>query len=388
MRIVIDCRWIDASGVGVYLQGCLPFFLDCRRGIHTLCTLSRASLQGGVVNSDNTFLLLGNAARLAPFFQGRINAEILDCQIKSFSLRELFFFPGHLLKKINSCGLYYSPYFNIPGFIRIPIFTTIHDIIFPDRPELCSPLGLAARMWFYRRAFKRSKKIFTVSEFSKSRIEHYSRHKTPVIVTYSAIRPSFLKTSFLKTSFLETRKTKKKNSILFIGNIKKHKGLDHLLEAFTRASSEGLPYQLIIIGNKDNFRTGDKQILRRIDSLGPDKVRFTGFISDEELAEYLSTAALLVQPSLYEGFGLPPIEAMVHGTMVLISDIPVFKEIYDCFPVIFFQAGNTEDLKNKMMEILCDKNKIQYVPVLPDKLLYKYTFEKTGAIILRELGLS
>jgi len=60
----------------------------------------------------------------------------------------------------------------------------------------------------------------------------------------------------------------------------------------------------------------------------------------------------LVQPSLYEGFGLPPLEAMVLGTPALISDILVFKEIYNDFPVTFFKTGDAIDLKNKMIELL------------------------------------
>jgi len=107
----------------------------------------------------------------------------------------------------------------------------------------------------------------------------------------------------------------------------------------------------------------------------------------------LSEAALLVQPSLYEGFGFPPLEALVLGTRALISDIPVFKEIYEGFPVVFFHAGDAEDLKNKMVEILCTKkqtprkraSKKQSLPFLTDELLNKYTFEKTVHRILEEM---
>jgi glycosyltransferase involved in cell wall biosynthesis len=110
---------------------------------------------------------------------------------------------------------------------------------------------------------------------------------------------------------------------------------------------------------------------------------FTGFISDEKLMECLSTAALLVQPSLYEGFGFPPLEAMALGTGALVSDIPVFREIYGGFPVTFFRAGDSMDLKNKMMELLFNKKPASLV--LPKELLLRYTFEKTAQTVLREL---
>jgi glycosyltransferase involved in cell wall biosynthesis len=242
-------------------------------------------------------------------------------------------------------------------------------------PELISKAGLAMRMWFYRRAFNRSQKIFTVSEFSKSRIEYYSRHKVPVVVTHDAVHKKILKNSNVTGDKSET--------IVFLGNIKKHKGLDCLLEAFINAKACGLPHKLVIIGNKDNFRSADKDFLEKIESLGGDSVIFTGFVSDERLCEYLSCAALLVQPSLYEGFGLPPLEAMFLGTRALISDIPVFKEIYRDFPVTFFKAGDAEDLKQKLMELLLNRKPERII--LSESLKSKYSFEKTAAVILQEL---
>jgi glycosyltransferase involved in cell wall biosynthesis len=355
MTVCIDCRHLDSSGIGVYLRGCLPFFL----------------------NSANHFCLIGDPQKLKELAWGRANAEILECRIKPFSLRELFFFSPQCLSKINQADLYFSPFFNIPLGITIPVCTTIHDIVFPDMPECVSKTGLVARMWFYRRAYKKSKKIFTVSEFSKSRIERHLGTAKPVIVTHSAIQSMFL------AYRAREQKQKKTETIIFIGNIKKHKGLDYLLDAFLLAKKEGLPHTLIITGSKENFRTTDNAILQKINSPGLESITFTGFISDEQLMEYLSAASLLVQPSLYEGFGLPPLEAMVVGTHALISDIPVFREIYAEYPVTFFHAGDAKDLKEKMMGLLFDKKPSS--PVLSDELLLKYTFEKTASIILKEL---
>jgi glycosyltransferase involved in cell wall biosynthesis len=355
MTATIDCRMINSSGgISVYLRGILPSLL----------------------RSPHDFLLLGNSAQLESYKQ-YTNVSVIECDVKPFSLREQFFFPKKILDKINFSYLFYSPYFNIPNGIIIPVFTTIHDIIFPDMPELVSRTGLAARMWFYRRAYKKSLIIFTVSDFSKSRIEYHLGTKKPVIVTYCAVQPFFL-------SYRDkNRSVQKTETIVFIGNIKRHKGLDCLLEAFLSAKKEGLPHKLLIIGAKENFRSSDDSILRKIESTKNNEIAFSGFISDEELLKCLSEAALLVQPSLYEGFGIPPLEALVLCTQVLISDIPVFKEIYNGFPVVFFRAGDTTDLKNKMMEILCTK-KLSF-PGLPDELLNKYTFEKTARRILEEM---
>ncbi|GHU03551.1 glycosyl transferase [Spirochaetia bacterium] len=355
MTITIDCRHLNASGIGVYIRECLPYFIDSPHNFLLL------------VDDDNrdTLLLITTDHK---------NAAVIACNIKPFSMRELCAMPHGIIKKINQTDLYYSPYFNIPSGLTVPVYTTIHDIIFPDMPELTSKIGLAMRMWFYRRAFRRSKTIFTVSQFSKSRIEYYSRSKIPVIVTHSAIQPYLLNRASTPA---------KTDSILFIGNIKKHKGLWCLLEAFFRAREAGLDSKLVIVGSRDNFRSLDTAALQRLESADSSIVEFTGFVSDEKLKRRLGESALLVQPSLYEGFCLPPLEAMVCGTKALISDIPVLREIYEGYPVSFFRAGDSGDLSEKLLALLHNKEPEQIV--LPDDLWKKYTFKKTAAVILREL---
>ena len=354
MKITIDCRHIDSSGIGVYLKECLPFFFD----------------------TENYFFLLGDAEKLK-FTARRENTEIVHCTIKPFSIRDVFVFPLALVRKINSSNLFYSPYFNIPSGVKVPIYSTIHDIVFPDMPELTSKTGRVIRLWFYRRAFKKSCTVFTVSEFSKKRIEFHLGTSKPVIVTHSAIQPMFLGYK------AKTSNAKKNNTIIFVGNMKKNKGLDCLLDAFLMAKSEGLPHKLIIIGGRENFRTTDKAILKKINSFNNESISFNDHVSNEQLMDYISEASLLIHPSRYEGFGLPPLEAMVLGTHVLISDIPVFKEIYEAFPVTFFRVGDSNDLKEKMMKLLL--NKADTHISLPKHLSTKYTFEKTAAAILEKL---
>ena len=172
MTVTIDCRMIDESGVGVYLRGCLPYFTNC----------------------ENDFLLLGSAEKLRGFASGP-NVKVLDCTAKPFSPGEMLFFPGGIKKAINKTDVYYSPFFNVPPGIKVPVFTTIHDIIFPDMPEITSKAGLFVRMRFFRRAYRKSRGIFTVSEFSKSRIEYHLGNGKEIIVANSALRQMFLDTA-------------------------------------------------------------------------------------------------------------------------------------------------------------------------------------------------
>jgi len=353
MKIILDCRHINSSGgIGVYFRGLLPFFLD-----------SRASI-----------ILLGDENILRQFTQNN-GVEITHCTIKPFSLRDTFAFPKSILKKINSCDVYYTPYFNIPNGIKIPVYSTIHDIIFPDMPDLVSKPGLWARMYFYKRAARLSKAVFTVSEFSKSRIKHFLGESLNVINASNAVNAPHVNPE---------NNTVKKNNILFIGNIKKHKGLNILLDAFLQCRKEGLNYELVIVGSQKNFRSADKEFSRRLNSLQGQGVIFSGYISDDEKWKLLAQSALLVQPSLYEGFGYPPLEALLSGTQALISDIDVFKEIYSDFPVIFFNKGDSRDLHDKLKEILSGNN--QKSINLNDTIKKKYTFENTASIILQNLN--
>jgi glycosyltransferase involved in cell wall biosynthesis len=365
---------LQASGVGAFIQGILPFFIESKnplllicnnKNLDTLNTLNKTA--GGAGNSEYS------------------NTEIHIWNCKPFSLRELFFTPASLLKKINRCGIYFTPFFNIPAGIKIPVYTTIHDIIFPDMPELTGRAGLAARMFFYRRAFKRSRAIFTVSEFSASRIKHYAQKTIPmpdIYVVYSAVKSEFANA---RISYIKT------NTILFTGNIKKHKGLALLIEALEIARKRGLTHRLVIVGSKENFRT--KETLPDLDGApsgmpeyAPDAAPFvfTGHISDAELCRLYAEAALLVQPSFYEGFGLPPLEAMFLGTAALVSDIPVFKEIYSGFPVHYFRAGDAPDLADKLCGLLL--NNIPQNISLTDAQRERYTFAKTAAYILDITG--
>ncbi|MCL2242951.1 MAG: glycosyltransferase family 4 protein [Treponema sp.] len=287
------------------------------------------------------------------------------------------FFPAKILKNINNSNIFYSPFFNIPRGIKIPVYITIHDIIFLDIPEIASKAGVAVRKWFFRRAYNKSKIIFTVSNFSKARIEHHLGACKNIIVTHSAVRPLFLE--YRKNNKI----IQKEQTIVFLGNIKKHKGLDTLLDAFKLAKEEGLHHKLLIIGSKEKFRTTDNAIIKKLETFEDDSVSFTGFISDDKLMELLSKASLLVQPSVYEGFCLPPLEAMVLGTHALISDIAVLKEIYSNFPVTYFKEGDILDLKENIIKLLYNKPIITLN--LSDELRDKYAFEKTASVILENI---
>lgn len=347
-KIAIDCRMINNSGIGTYLREILPYLLE----------------------TENQFLLIGNREKLKEFLEYK-NVELLEYDIKTFSIKELFFFP---VKSINQCDIYYSPNFNIALGINIPIYLTIHDVIFLDMPELTSKLGYIVRKFYYKLAYKKAKKIFTVSNFSKKRIEEHLGREKEIIVTYNGISKYILKKS--------DEKYIKKDYIIFVGNIKKHKGLKILLEAFKLVKKEDKKLKLVIVGNQNNFRTKDKEVIKLLEDKKLNKdIVFTGYVGNKELKKLIAEARILVQPSLYEGFGIPPLEALALGTNVIVSDIETFREIYIKRQVIFFKLNDKNNLSKKILNnYLVEQNKLKN-----KKIIEKYSYFNLSQIIQGEL---
>ncbi|MCR5495743.1 MAG: glycosyltransferase family 4 protein [Treponema sp.] len=342
MKLAIDVRMLGSGGIGSYIEALLPFFIK-----NYECTL------------------IGNKSQLESLKLSDRTIKV-ECPIKPFSIKELLSFPKDISREINKCDAFYTPYCNIPQGIKVPIYTTIHDVVFLDVPGLASKSGTFIRKLFYLYAAFRSRLIFTVSNFSKERIEKHLKTKKEIVVTYNAVPDWF--------SQKEEVLLEKTEQILFVGNIKKHKGLSVLLDAFTKARKEGLKAQLLITGNSENFRTSDTNIFEKLSGEISKDVIFTGKISNEELKNLYKKVKLLIQPSFYEGFGMPPLEALSLGCHVLMSDIPVFKEIYQDFPVTFFKTGDSDDLAQKIITAYQKSDEEISIPK-------KYSFEKTFNII-------
>lgn len=327
MQLAIDCRFLGKSGIGTYLENILTELIRN--------------------HPENKYLLV--CGDVIPDYCSVDNVRILKADIKPFTWKELFFSP---VNEINKCDAFFTPYINIPGGVRVPVFCTIHDVIFFDLPYLSSRLGRFIRKWFIGRAIRKSKKVFTVSEFSRSRILHYYGNRKPIEITYNVVSP------FIRKAAQQIKDLNKTDDIIFVGNIKKHKGLAVLLKAFEKAKKQGLKGNLLIVGDAKNFKTSDDEVAQL--AMSVNDVEFTGRVSNEELCRLITSSKVLVQPSFYEGFGLPPIEAMYLGTQAIVSDIPVFKEIYAGLPVTFFKCGDSDSLS----EVL---------------LSYKEDFDKTSA---------
>jgi glycosyltransferase involved in cell wall biosynthesis len=139
--------------------------------------------------------------------------------------------------------------------------------------------------------------------------------------------------------------------ILFVGNIEPRKNIPGLLEAFYILKKRyNIQHQLVIVGSKGWKTT---QIFKAYQQLGfkENEVLFLGYVTEEDLAKLYSAADLFILPSFYEGFGLPPLEAMACGTPVVASSAPIFKEIL-ADAALLPDPNNPDDIARKIYEII------------------------------------
>lgn len=337
MKIAIDCRYLGKSGIGRLCEGLLD----------------------NLDYSANTFYLVGKADRLKKYYR----AIIIEDDTNPFSKQGLFAFNK---KRVNAeCDALIIPNFIIPMGIKIPVHTVMHDLIFLDVKESVNgKIDYAIKKYLLKRCMKKSQSIACVSEFTKSRCEYYfEKYTDKCYVDYSSIGKDLIE--YGNTHSVD----KKTNTVVFVGNVKRHKGLDSLLAAFSLIPEGSMT--LKIIGQKEGFLTG-----LDVDESAFKNVEFTGALSDEQLFAEIQNAKYLVQPSIYEGFGLPPLEALYLGTQPIISEIDVFKEVYYGLPVIFFK--DEHDLAQKMQS---EPQKID----CKRQVTERYNFLKFAHIMLKHI---
>jgi glycosyltransferase involved in cell wall biosynthesis len=207
-----------------------------------------------------------------------------------------------------------------PPVRSCPVVTVVHDVAFALYPKFYAPLE---RLWMRRTipwTMRTAAEVVTVSEFSRQEILRlYPIDPSKVSVAIEAVDPIFLdltpRSSPVDPPFF-----------LAIGNLQPRKNLVTLIRAYRRLLAERpeVPERLVIVG-QEWFGAGE--LYRETESLEPGRIVFTGYVPDQDLVGLLQRATAFCYPSIYEGFGLPPLEAMAAGAPTMVSDIPVMREI-------------------------------------------------------------
>lgn len=304
MDLFLDARMIESSGIGTYIQNLIPF-----------------------LKKKVNLILLGDEKQIRKYIN---NVEIIP-------LKSPIYFPLEQIEiplKIKRCDIFWSPHFNTPLF---PIkakkrIVTIHDVFHLAFSNYYKFWERKYVNFLVRSAIKISNVVITVSNFSKEEIIKYTNldpHKIEVI--YNGVDVNIFKVyekEILNKVRLKYNLPDK--FILYVGNVKPHKNIKNAIKAFEIFSEKCKDFYLVIVGKKEGFYKGDKEVFYILEgnkSLSK-RIIFTGSIGKEDLSLIYNIASLLLFPSLYEGFGLPPLEAMACGCPVVASDIPVIREIY------------------------------------------------------------
>lgn len=347
MIIGIDARFWSQAGVGRYIRNlCINLAQIDKKNSYVLFVLKQ--------DRDEVEKVIKNE-----------KWKIVTANIKWHSFSEQLWF----LKVLNkeNLDLVHFPYFSVPVMYKKPYVVTIHDLIFhhfasgqaSTLPLWALGFKVLAYRFVIRNAAKRSKKIIAVSNFTKKDISNTLKvDKNKIEVIYEAADD----VKNFKEQDVDIDKY-----FLYVGNVYPHKNIGLLLEAFKKLSQDNPNLKLVFVGKEDFLYKKLKNHVRKIHQ--EEKIIFFDNITDEKLSALYKNAICLVRPSLMEGFSLPPLEAMENGCLVLASDIPVHREIFEN-SIIYFDQFRVDDILQKM-------NYVLNLPKSEKEHLIKKQIEKT-----------
>ncbi len=354
MRLVIDARMYYASGIGTYLRNLIPIIIGKR--------------------PDIDFVFLGDKQKLQKTgWADKRNIDIINCSIPIYSIKEQLKLPGI----IPPNDLFISPHYNVPVFYSGKMICIIHDIFhLSDENKQRTMFQYLYARFMYRKALKKSTIVMTDSEFTFSEMKKY---RLPCL---DKVRVAYLGFGGNERKPAENNDQKKKY-LLYVGNVKPHKNLKKLIEAYKQLHQQHkINIPLRIVGEENKFITGMPELKKNIsESSWSEWIKFTGWVDDNELRNQYENAAALVLPSLYEGFGLPPLEAMACGCPCVVSNAASLPEICGD-AVLYCNPYDTNDIAEKIYTILEDK-KLQVELISKGYERIKlFNWEKTANIFL------
>lgn len=373
MKIGIDCRIFSSkfTGIGRYTNELVSHYIKLNNGSKT----------------PNEIVLFFNNPEFREFKEVKNVRKVL-VNARHYSLSEQFKFLRILNKE--KLDIVHFPHFNLPIFYNRPYIVTIHDLTLSLFP------GHKMTKWFHRLAYnivirmatKKAKKIIAVSNNTKNDLVKMLKvPEEKVSVLYNGIGPEFTFTEESKT-FEKTLKKYgiNKEFLLYTGVWRDHKNLPRLIKAFELVRNKhNIDLKLVITGKPDPYYPEVKNEVKRLGLT--DEVIFPGLVDEKELIHLYNAALFYVFPSLYEGFGMPPLEAMKCGAPVLASNTSSIPEICGDGNAIFFDPNNEEEIAEKIKNLFEDTtlqaDLIEKGMIHADEFSWEDTAKKTWEILVK-----
>ena len=289
----------------------------------------------------------------------------LDCAWYGF--KEQLFMPFYIWRE--KVDLMHFPHFNVPIFTPVKFVLTIHDLILTNFPTVKATTrgrlvyylkNLAYRLVIFF-ALRRAQLIIAVSNFTKDDIVNkFKISADKITVIYEGVANLSRGRDSLFVAKLDSQEILNQynipeNFLLYVGNAYPHKNLESLLRVFSRLHTMRPEMRLVLVGRSDYFYERIKNVARSLNLWQAENhnsaVIFPGYVPDAQLEVFYGAARAYIFPSLYEGFGLPPLEAMANSCPVLSSDRSSLPEILGK-AAVYFNPNNEDEMLEKMIIVL------------------------------------
>lgn len=268
--------------------------------------------------------------------------------------------------------VFFSPSHYAPRFSPIPTAISIMDLSYIKFPELFKKNDLYQLINWTKYSAKKASRIFTISLASKNDIiKEYKLPEDRVVVTYPGLKLLSAKPKMTKGNY-----------ILFVGTLQPRKNIVKLIEAFSKLKTNHPDLDLLIVGKKGWLFEDILKAPKKFNV--SDSVKFKDFVSDLELVSLYKNAQCFVLPSLYEGFGLPVLEAMKYGCPVITSNVSSLPEAGGN-AALYVNPEDVSDIKEKMEKILSDKKLRDEMIKKGYEHVKKFSWEKTARETLKVL---
>lgn len=296
-----------------------------------------------------------------------------------YSLEEQVRFPAVLKKE--ACDIYHFPHFNVPLLAPKPFVVTIHDLILSHFPTVKATTLGPALYWIknlmyrlvMRHALRASAAVISVSQFTKQDLlKTYCIPNEKISVTYEGIHLPQLLPPFPSSDSTYSYYRISKPYLLYVGNAYPHKNLEFLIDGFSEMRKSMPELSLVLVGAHDFFY---KRIISYAEERGIKNIVFPGFVPDADLHALYEGASCYVFPSLYEGFGLPPLEAMTHSVPVVSSNASCMPEILGS-AAAYFSPHDVRDMIQAITKVLSDVEYRNQIIKNAQKQIVKYSWKK------------
>lgn len=231
-----------------------------------------------------------------------------------------------------------------------PQVVSVHDVNYLGHSGRRTPVGRRAFQFFVEKSVKKASHVITISNFSRGEImRHLGVPPEKVSVVYCAAREQALAPPAGSAQQSEAALDIPQPFMIAFSSLSAHKNIARLIAAFAQISSE-VPHSLVLIGHMPEKSAAIKAELQRA---GDDRIHFTGFIPDEEVDALMKRASLFAFPSLYEGFGLPILDAQEAGVPIACSNVAALPEVAG-EGAILFDPLSVDDMAEKLKRALLD----------------------------------